>query len=174
MTASVAPLTSPTLFHLINKWGEEPRRAAGEADDPYPALASIAAGLPPGSRLDEDVAVEAADRLHAVFATEDPDTRAEALNELIADTGLRFGLVARDGALHEQWSTERPDRALLAAGTLAMLALVSEHPDSERLGVCAGDDCVDAYVDRSPATRRRYCSITCQNRARTRRHRAHR
>jgi len=34
------------------------------------------------------------------------------------------------------------------------------------MGVCSGHRCADAYIDTSPAGRRRFCSVTCQSRAR--------
>ncbi|MFJ9036853.1 CGNR zinc finger domain-containing protein [Streptomyces sp. NPDC102406] len=35
-----------------------------------------------------------------------------------------------------------------------------------RIGVCTGGRCADVYVDQSPGGRSRFCSVTCQNRAR--------
>ncbi|WP_374119541.1 CGNR zinc finger domain-containing protein [Streptomyces sp. RKAG290] len=34
------------------------------------------------------------------------------------------------------------------------------------MGTCAGERCVDVYIDQSPGGRRRFCSVTCQNRTR--------
>jgi hypothetical protein len=172
VTDLVAPLPLPTLLRLINGWGTAPRRAAGESDAPYPDLGLLADHLADARGLDHDAAMDAADRLHEVFAAPTGDGRAERLNALVRATGLRSRLVAHDWAIHEEWATSRPERKLLAAGALSLLELLADQPDSSRLGTCDGDDCVDAYVDRSPGGRRRYCSLTCQNRARTRHYRA--
>jgi hypothetical protein len=37
-----------------------------------------------------------------------------------------------------------------------------------RLGICAGDDCLDGYLDEAGRRTRRYCSVTCLSRARVR------
>jgi predicted RNA-binding Zn ribbon-like protein len=172
VTVLVAPLPLPILLRLINGWGTAPRRAAGESDAPYPDLELLADHLADAPGLDHHGAVDAADRLHEVFAAPSGDRRAERLNALVRTTGLRSRLVAHDWAIHEEWATSRPELQLLAAGALSLLELLADQPDSSRLGTCSGDDCVDAYVDRSPGGRRRYCSLTCQNRARTRHYRA--
>lgn len=165
MSAAIAPLPLEVLLTLVNRWGTEPRRAADESDDPYPPSLGGIAGI------DDAAAVDAADRLHEVFAASTGGQRADLLNALVERTGLRSHLVADDWRLRDEWSADRPDAALLAAGTLTRLHLVTGAADSSRLGICGGDDCVDAYVDRSPGGRRRYCSLTCQTRARTRHHR---
>ena len=60
-----------------------------------------------------------------------------------------------------------------AAGRLcrALLAATQEH-SWLRVGTCAGDDCVDVYVDQDGRGARRYCSATCLNRARVRAYRS--
>jgi hypothetical protein len=172
VTDLVAPLPLPTLLTLINRWGTAPRQAAGESGLAFPDLGLVVEHLDDPADLDDQVAVDAADRLHEVFAAPTGELRAERLNELVSATGLHSRRVAHDWAIHEEWATSRPDRVLLAAGALSLLELLADQPDSRRLGTCGGDDCVDAYVDRSPGGRRRYCSLTCQNRARTRQYRA--
>lgn len=172
MTELVAPLEPPVLLRLINGWGTEPRRAAGESELPLPSVDELAAAVPGAARPDAAAAVQAADRLHEVFAADTGEERVRRLNALVEQAGLRSRLVAHDWAVHEEWTTPSADRILLAAGVVGLLELLAVQPDSSRLGVCGGDDCVDAYVDASPGRRRRYCSLTCQNRARTRRHRA--
>ena len=42
---------------------------------------------------------------------------------------------------------------------------LAEH-DPDRIGICSGRHCADAFIDASPAGQRRFCSVTCQNRAR--------
>jgi predicted RNA-binding Zn ribbon-like protein len=56
-----------------------------------------------------------------------------------------------------------PSQEIRASAALALRHLAS-HPG--RIGVCADDQCADVYVDSSPAGRRRFCCLTCQNRAR--------
>ena len=65
----------------------------------------------------------------------------------------------------ETWHVDDPRNALLAAAALTLRHQLAHH-DPNRLGVCTGRDCADAYIDASPAGQRRFCSVTCQNRAR--------
>ena len=58
-----------------------------------------------------------------------------------------------------------PRQALLAAAALTLRHQLAHH-DPDRLGVCSGQRCADAYIDASPRQSRRFCSVTCQNRAR--------
>lgn len=56
---------------------------------------------------------------------------------------------------------------------LATLWATQEH-GWRRLGLCAGDDCQDVYLDEAGRGTRRYCSATCLNRARVRAFRSRR
>jgi predicted RNA-binding Zn ribbon-like protein len=60
---------------------------------------------------------------------------------------------------------DEPRDALLAAAALTLRHQLAQH-DPDRIGVCTGRNCADAYIDASPAGQRRFCSVTCQNRAR--------
>ena len=137
------------LVTLVNEWGTLPCQVDGRAPRPGPGLTTLA------------------DELHPVFATTDPATRAALITDLLRTTGVRPEL-ADD--LTEAWTVDDPAQAPRAAAALAL----RRHPD--RLGVCADDQCADVWVDTSPAGKRRYCCLTCQNRARAatfRRRRAH-
>lgn len=61
-----------------------------------------------------------------------------------------------------------------AVGFLALdAARILGTPMRSRLRVCAAPDCSARFLDRSPAGRRRWCSMTgCGNRAKVRRHRS--
>ncbi|WP_374215715.1 CGNR zinc finger domain-containing protein [Streptomyces drozdowiczii] len=63
------------------------------------------------------------------------------------------------------WRVNDPDEVLVAASGLALREYAAAH-GFHRIGICTGDHCVDVYVDRSPGGRRRFCSVTCQNRTR--------
>jgi predicted RNA-binding Zn ribbon-like protein len=60
---------------------------------------------------------------------------------------------------------ESADDVVLAAAALALRDHLLRHPD-DRLGTCHGQRCADVFVDASPSRQRRFCSVTCQNRAR--------
>jgi predicted RNA-binding Zn ribbon-like protein len=153
----VEPMPPDLLVWLVNEWGTAPRAAAGEAGTPYPDPAPLgaAAGNP----------AEVADRLHRIFATTDMTERVRLLAPLLAQTGVRPSLALADGLPRETWQVDDPAEALLAAAALTLRHQLAAH-DPARVGTCAGQHCADAYIDASPAGQRRFCSVTCQNRAR--------
>jgi predicted RNA-binding Zn ribbon-like protein len=153
----IEPMPPDLLVWLVNEWGSAPRAAAGEEDRPYPDPAPLgtAAGNP----------AEAADRLHRIFATTDMNERVRLLALLLAQTGVRPGIALADGLPSETWHVDDPEQALLAAAALALRHQLAGH-DPARVGTCTGRDCADAYIDASPGGQRRFCSVTCQNRAR--------
>jgi predicted RNA-binding Zn ribbon-like protein len=77
---------------------------------------------------------------------------------------VRPDLVVEAGHVQPVWAVDA-GQALLAAAALALRDQLVEH-DPARLGVCADGGCADIYIDASPGAHRRFCSVTCQNRAR--------
>jgi CGNR zinc finger len=168
----IEPMSPDVLVWLVNEWGSAPRAAAGEDQAPYPdagLLAALLAGsgvreCPPGL-LTTQALSRTADRLHPVFAAPDPSERLGLVNGLLTETGVRPAVELIDGRPGATWLVGDPQQALVAAAALTLrhqLAAV----DPDRVGVCSGHRCADAYIDASPAGRRRFCSVTCQNRAR--------
>lgn len=170
------PLPIPVLVQVVNQWGDAPRAAAGESADPYPEIGQLRAEHPEIwahlPQPDPPVLVEVANRIHPVFAAGSGEECARRLNRLVAEAGLAPLLAADAWTVREVWRTAAPGRELLAAAVLSLLEHLRHEPDASRLSTCHGEACVDVYVDQSPAGRRRYCSLTCQNRARTRAYRA--
>jgi CGNR zinc finger protein len=169
----VEPMPPDLLVWLVNEWGAVPRAAAGEEGTPYPdpaPLGAAGAGDLPGS----------AGRLHRIFAATDITERVRLLAILLAGTGVRPDLTLADDGPRETWHVDDPRDALLASAALTLRHQLGGH-DPARVGVCAGQPslgqpslgqpslgqhCADAYIDASPAGQRRFCSVTCQNRAR--------
>jgi predicted RNA-binding Zn ribbon-like protein len=143
------------LVALVNDWGTQPR-AVGHREAPGADAGKTAV----------------ADRVHAVFAEADPAERAAAVTAMLAETEVRPEMAVAEGGLVAVWRVPRAADAQLASAALALRDHLAEHPD--RLGVCADRQCADVYVDVSPAGRRRFCSLTCQNRARVAAFRARR
>jgi hypothetical protein len=159
----VEPMPPDLLVWLVNEWAAVPRAAAGEEDTPYPDPAPL------GTAGASDLA-GVAGRLHRIFATPDLTERVRLLATLLAGTGVRPDLTLADDSPHETWHVDDPRDALLAAAALTLRHQLGRH-DPARVGVCAGrpslgQHCADAYIDASPAGQRRFCSVTCQNRAR--------
>ena len=168
----VEPLSPDVLVWLVNEWGSVPRAAAGEDEAPYPdtgLLAALLAGSGirscPPELLTGQALSQVADRLHRVFAAPDVGARVGLVTGLLAETGVRPGLDLADGRPGETWLVQDARQALPAAAALTLRHQLA-GPGPERVGVCSGHRCADAYIDASPGGRRRFCSVTCQNRAR--------
>lgn len=141
------------VVELVNDWGTVPRAARGDAGAPYPAAS------------DTPARVRVADRLHPVFAEPDPAGRTRLVAALLRDARVRPTLSLDHGVPLAGWEADRGGDPLLAATAVALRAQLADH-GAARLGRCTGHDCADVYVDTSPGGRRRFCSVTCQNRAR--------
>ncbi|MBJ7332656.1 MAG: ABATE domain-containing protein [Solirubrobacteraceae bacterium] len=97
------------------------------------------------------------------------------IDDWLVHAGSRPQLaVGPDGvpALGERDAADSPRRAL---GTIALDAatMLGTAAQTGRIRICAADDCSARFYDRSPAGRRRWCSMqTCGNAAKVRAHRA--
>lgn len=167
MPVPVEAMPLAGLVDLVNGWGTTPRVEAGEQDLPYPASDSLAdrLGIPGGAAPPEATLRSVADSLYPVFATGDRTARGDRLNQLLASTKVRPTLRPDGRRLRADWLVPDARQAVLAAAAVALLAHLAEN-DADRLGVCAGRRCADAYVDASPNGHRRFCSSTCSSRAR--------
>lgn len=161
--AHVRPAPLALVVDLVNGWSGVVRRESGQDSDPYPdQIAVYRAHDWDGSPTANDQVVALADRIHRVFAGATADERRTALNQAVAALAPTPQLDT-DG---EMWSGIGAQHQLEAALLFALVEHARTDPDLVRLGACAADRCVDAYVDTSRATTRRFCSLTCQNRAR--------
>jgi predicted RNA-binding Zn ribbon-like protein len=170
----VEPMSPDVLVWLVNEWGSVPRAAAGEEQAPYPdtdLLAALLAGsgvrdCPPAA-LTGPALRQVADQLHRAFAAADLGERVGLVAGLLAQTGVTPALELTDAGDRPGATWRVPDArdALLAAAALTLRHQLAEH-DPDRVGVCSGRRCADAFIDASPAGQRRFCSVTCQNRAR--------
>ena len=167
VTVRVREMQRAALVELVNEWGATPRADAGERDRPYPphAISAGRLGIPRSATPRSDRALAAvADRLYPIFATRSASRRVQLVNALLAASDVRPTL-RHDGAVAGGWLVADPSRALLAAAAVTLRAQLTEH-SAERLGTCAGHHCAGVYIDSSPTGRRRFCCLTCQNRAR--------
>jgi predicted RNA-binding Zn ribbon-like protein len=168
----VEPMSADVLVWLVNEWGSAPRAAAGEEKAPYPdtdLLAALLAGsgvrdCPPAA-LTGPALRQVADQLHRVFATADLAERVALVAGLLDQTGVTPGLEITGDRPGATWRVSAARDALLAAAALTLRDQLAGH-DPDRVGVCSGRRCADAFIDASPAGQRRFCSVTCQNRAR--------
>ncbi len=156
VTTLVRPLTPEEVVALVNDWGTSPRQVGDRSGRPQPTSSY--------PRTAPAVATAVADRIHAVFAATEPAEQARLVTAMLDEAAPRVLMTVADGRAVAAWSVSAPGDSLLAAAALALCEHLTAHP--HRLGVCADRQCADVYVDASPAGRRRFCSLTCQNRAR--------
>jgi predicted RNA-binding Zn ribbon-like protein len=109
----------------------------------------------------------------AIDGTPAPTEAITLIDDWLVFAGVRPQLIAGpDGAplLTERAAADSPRRAL---GTVALDAATMLGTDQRsRIRICASDTCSGRFFDRSPAGRRRWCSMrTCGNEAKARRHR---
>jgi hypothetical protein len=163
LMADVRPAPLPLVVDTVNGWSSHVRRESGQDRDPYPdQIAMYRAHGWEGPTPGDDQMAAVADRLHRVFAGATADERRTALNQAVAALAPTPQLTT-DGAV---WSGIDAQHQLEAALLFALLEHARTDPALMRLGACAADQCVDAYVDTSRSITRRFCSLTCQNRAR--------
>jgi len=160
-----------TLVELVNGWGVEPRRAGARSYVPALADHVHRAGVPVSvaDALTDDELIGFADTIFGVFASGGTAARVAGVSGLLTRIDVRPDVVLEDGEVRPTWWADA-DEALLAAALLALRAQLA-HEDPDRLGVCVDGGCADIYIDVSPAGRRRFCSVTCQNRARAAKYR---
>jgi len=119
-------------------------------------------------------AIDAGVRAVAEGAPADPAALA-LIDDWLVHAGPRPRLGrGPDGlpVLGERPAADSPRRALgtIALDAARMLGLPEER---ERIRICASETCSARFYDRSPAGRRRWCSMAgCGNAAKARRHRA--
>jgi CGNR zinc finger len=173
----IAIMPLDEVVRLVNEWGTLPRELDGRASDPGvphdPELTALADQLHPifaadGERANTDAQRANTDAERANTDAERASTdaeRARRVTALLEQSRVRPILqTAGDGQLVEAWLVDDPAQADRAAAALALREQLAQRPG--RIGVCADRQCADVYVDLSPAGRRRFCCLTCQNRAR--------
>lgn len=105
-----------------------------------------------------------------------PGEAIDLIDRWLVHAGARPALRLADGraVLQERAAADTPRRAL---GTVALDAatLLGLAEQRGRVRICEAPDCSARFYDRSPAGRRRWCSMrTCGNVAKARRHRSRR
>ena len=143
-------------------------------------LAAITPGRTAPTRLtpaDADALAAVAVDLHPVFGAGDHlHAVAARLNDLLARHHAVPNLHGEPGqppvlAFH------RPDATLVDAWTADMgtaLAMVIGVGQSARLGSCRAERCALVFFDRTRNASRRFCDLSCQNRAKATAYRARR
>ena len=114
--------------------------------------------------------------VRAAVAAEPPAPAALAVVDGWLDAaGARPALVAGPDGLPrlDVRAAEDPLAAALGALALDAARMLGDPLERERIRICGSDTCAARFYDRSPAARRRWCSMAlCGNVAKARRHRA--
>lgn len=116
--------------------------------------------------------------LTAVLAGEPaPAEAVAAIDALVPFAAARPRLELGDDGLPVLGERAAADTPKSALGLVALDAarMLGSAAERERMRICAAPDCSARFYDRSPAGRRRWCSMrTCGNAAKARRHRSRR
>ncbi|MFG3200306.1 CGNR zinc finger domain-containing protein [Streptomyces sp. NPDC048208] len=118
---------------------------------------------------------EAAAGLREVFAAEDTDTAASALNRLLREHTGQLRLSSHDGTTPWHPHLDRADDApwaewFLASSCMALTVLVWDRQRPPG-GTCESPSCDRVYVAQGSGPPRRYCSRRCATRERVAAHR---
>lgn len=106
--------------------------------------------------------------LRSIFEARDDRVAAENINRLLAESAALPRLTDHGGSgWHLHYTTpDVPIARELAAVTAMGLAVLMAEGRWDRIHICAGDRCLDVFVDMSKNRSRRYCSPgICGNRA---------
>jgi len=137
-------------------------------------LAEAGRGRTPAARRAFSLALESRERIYRIFSAVGAGrlpSRADvdAFNAALAETMSHVRLDVRQAGYAWGWKDDDSfDRLLRPVIRSAAELLVS--PDRDAVRECASDRCSWLFLDRSPARRRRWCSMkTCGNRDKVRR-----
>ncbi|WP_328693387.1 CGNR zinc finger domain-containing protein [Streptomyces phaeochromogenes] len=113
--------------------------------------------------------------LREVFAAEDVDAAAAALNRLLAEQTGPLRLTSHGGSApwhpHLDSHDDAPwDEWFLTSSCLALTVLLWDHQRPPG-GLCASLACRNVYITSGPGPARRYCSRRCATRERVAAHR---
>jgi predicted RNA-binding Zn ribbon-like protein len=104
-----------------------------------------------------------------------PREEVRLIDAWLVLAGTRPALTLSDDGqpqLGERRASDAPRRAL-ALIALDAARMLGDPRERRRVRICASDTCSARFYDRSPAARRRWCSMAlCGNAAKARRHRA--
>lgn len=172
---------------LVNTLRERWRRQVETLTSPQDlSLWLVEAGLMPQQRrVTREMLDEARELREAIDAgvtavvagAPVPGRAVKVIDRWLARAGVRPHLAIGEGGvpvLGERAAADSPLRALgdIALDAATMLGLEDQRA---RVRVCASETCSARFYDRSPAGRRRWCSMRgCGNEAKARRHRARR
>lgn len=157
------------LLAVVNYYAVTPRRAAEDEHEGYPALTAVLGEAPdrfPDIKLGELQAL-AAEAYGVFVAAQDGGDVAACVNVMLAAAAPRPTCTDECGIA---WEVDDSDQILRAAIGITLLDWLHTR-GAERLGICRGIRCADAFADLSPSGRKIFCSNGCLNRHKVAEHR---
>lgn len=167
--ATVPRLEITAVVDFVNHYSVRARRAAQDEDKGYRSLdevlGPVAQDLPPFAV--EKLHTLADDAYEVFVRSEHDEDVTAAVNDLLAPAGPTPRL-GTDGQI--AWEVADGRATLRAALGVGLLDWVHVR-GADRLGLCEGVRCADAFADSSPAGRKKFCSAGCLNRHKVAEHR---
>ncbi|GGB82423.1 hypothetical protein N798_11745 [Knoellia flava TL1] len=165
--------TELTLQHAVALVNSEPG-FGDDTDEQLPTLAALNAHLDawewsggrPRTRAELDDVHALRPRLRELWSR-DVEGLVEGVNELLAEHRALPRLVRHDDLGWHIHATEDDDPIAKRMAVEAAMAIIDliRAGETERLRVCAADDCGDVVIDLTKNRSRRYCDGTCANKA---------
>lgn len=106
--------------------------------------------------------------VRGVFQARGSAAAMQRINTLLGKAHVELRMVRRGSAVKLDWNPSaraRPIERLRTAVALNLAHLL-ERFGLERFHVCAADPCEDVFVDVTRSGARRFCAVSCANRAR--------
>jgi len=164
------------LINALSGTGDREPQPKPAAEAVAEVLREYGESAPVELAPDDVVRMRAAARLlREVFAAEDVDTAAAALNRLLAEQTGPLRLTSHGGGTpwhpHLDSHDDAPwDEWFLTSSCLALTVLLWDHQRPPG-GLCASPACRNVYITSGPGPARRYCSRRCATRERVAAHR---
>lgn len=134
-----------------------------------------ASALPAPTEADLERVRELRRRLRTVFDSEDVESAAAEINDILRQGGATPHLATHGEGPHLHFEPAQGSLTdWLAVITAMGLATVIADHGMERLGVCAAAPCRDVFIDTSRNRSRLHCSDTCRTRENVAAHRQRR
>lgn len=108
------------------------------------------------------------DEVRTVFRVRSASAAMQLINALLQRAQLEARLVRRGSHVELDWVPADGVLAMdrLRSAVALNLAFLLERFGFQRFRVCAADPCEDVFVDVTKSGRRRFCAVSCANRAR--------
>ncbi|MFD1504750.1 CGNR zinc finger domain-containing protein [Georgenia yuyongxinii] len=160
--SAVPQMEMDQVLDLVNHYAPRPRAAAQDESKGYRDLGAVLGDLASTFPASSEGALHAAaeDAYQVFLDAHTGHDVAPALNALLA-AARPTPRLGPDGAV--MWEVGDDGDPLRAALAIALLDWVHAR-GADRLGLCEGIRCADAFADSSAAGQRKYCGAVCLNR----------